>query len=153
MAGITGDFRLDAFATRLSHYRSAEQDLESLISLAVSKPSRDWIDQDIEAAIMQFGAWAFSLRQAEALAPLQDRDKTRHALAVIFGPSNGTAKTISRVVEVSPQEKKKAAVLATRIPQESEGKRRQRRIFLARTRGGWRNSGLRDGQAEGSDGD
>ena len=131
VAGITGDFRLDAFATRLSHYRSAEQDLESLISLAVSKPSRDWIDQDIEAAIMQFGAWAFSLRQAEALAPLQDRDKTRHALAVIFGPSNGTAKTLSRVVEVSPQEKKKAAVLAKEFLKNRKANGASDEVFLA----------------------
>ncbi len=80
---------------------------------------------------MQFGAWAFSLRQAEALAPLQDRDKTRHALAVIFGPSNGTAKTISRVVEVSPQEKKKAAVLAKEFLKNRKANGASDEVFLA----------------------
>jgi hypothetical protein len=114
VVGITGDFRLEAFATRLLHYRSWEQDLEPLVSLAVSKPARDWTDQDIEAAIMQLGAWSMSFRQVEALAPIQNRAATRHALAVVFGPADGS-KTVSRVIEISMHERKNVTAIARQI--------------------------------------
>ena len=130
VAGITGDFRLDAFATRLAHYRSFHQDLESLISLAVSKPARDWTDQDIDAAIMQMGAWALAFRQAEALAPIQNRATTRHALAVVFGPGDG-GKTLSKMIEVSPQERKRATILAKEILRGRKSIKASNDVFLA----------------------
>lgn len=89
--GITGDFRLDAFATRLSTYQGEGQDIEGLISLAVSKPNREWVDRDIDAAIMQIGAWAMDFRRAETLASLQDRPTTRRAIAIVFGTADGHA--------------------------------------------------------------
>ncbi len=130
MAGITGDFRLDAFATRLAHYRSCDQDLESLISLAVSKPSRDWTDLDIDASIIQMGAWSLALRQAEAFAPIQNRETTRHALAVVFGPGDG-GKTLTRMVEVSVQERKRATVLAKEILRSRKTVSASKNVFLA----------------------
>jgi hypothetical protein len=130
VAGISGDFRLDAFSTRLAHYQSCEQDIESLMSLAVSKPSREWTDQDVEAAIMQLGAWSMAFRQAEALAPLQNRAATRHALAVVFGPADGN-KTLSRIVEVSARERKKVAILAREILDSRKTASASKNVFLA----------------------
>jgi hypothetical protein len=130
VAGITGDFRLDAFATRLAHYRSYAQDLESLIGLAVSKPARDWTDQDIESAIMQIGAWAMAFRQAEALAPIQNRATTRHAFAVVFGPGD-SSKTLSRMIDVSAQERRRAAVLAKELLKSRKTAGASKDVFLA----------------------
>ena len=93
VAGISGDFRLDAFAVRLSSYEGTLGDVESLVSLAVNKPSRDWTDRDIELAFVQLGTWAFEFRKVETMAPLRDRPATRHAFAVVFGPGDGGAAT------------------------------------------------------------
>jgi hypothetical protein len=68
-------------------------DVESLVSLAVNKPSRDWTDRDIELAFVQLGTWAFEFRKVETMAPLRDRPATRHAFAVVFGPGDGGAAT------------------------------------------------------------
>jgi hypothetical protein len=128
VAGISGDFRLDAFATRLATYRSREHDLESLVGLAVNKPARDWTDRDIEAAVLQFGEWSLAFRRVEALAPLRNRPATRHAIAVIFGPADGS-RTLSRTIEVSAQERKRASLIAQQILSTSESQKRE--VLLA----------------------
>jgi hypothetical protein len=129
VAGISGDFRLDAFATRLGTYSSRDRDLEPLISLAVNKPSREWTDRDIEAAVLQLGEWSLAFRHVEALAPLRSRPASRHALAVVFGPGEGKG-TVSRVIEVSSEERNKVAELAQEILA-ARGSSVSKEMFLA----------------------
>jgi hypothetical protein len=130
VAGITGDFRLDAFAARLSRYRSAAEDMESLVSLAVSKPPREWTDRDIEAAIMQLGAWCVAFRHAETLATLRNRPTTRHALAVVFGPADGN-RTISRIVEIPAKRREEVAALASKLIESQRHDSIDEQLFLA----------------------
>jgi hypothetical protein len=87
--GITGDFRLDAFAGRLEMFDASQQSVEGLISLAVNKPSTGWVDRDIDAAMLQLGSWAIEFRRAEAMATLRGRPQTRRVLGVVFGLSHG----------------------------------------------------------------
>ena len=71
-----------------------------------------------------------SFRQAETLAPIQNRAATRHALAVVFGPADGS-KTVSRVVEVSARERKSVAVLAREILETRTGTSTSKHVMLA----------------------
>jgi hypothetical protein len=87
--GITGDLRLDAFAGRLELADETETVIEGLISLAVSKPSAQWVDRDIDAAMGALASWAVDFRKAEAMAPLRNRPSTRRVLGVVFGASHG----------------------------------------------------------------
>lgn len=87
--GITGDFRLDAFATRLEVYDGSSEAIEGLISLAASKPSANWVDRDIDAALLQLGEWALEFRRAETMAPLRGRPSTRRVIGVVFGAKHG----------------------------------------------------------------
>ena len=87
--GITGDLRLDAFAGRLELVDDGEAVIEGLISLAVSKPSTQWVDRDIDAAMGALASWAVDFRKAEAMAPLRNRPSTRRVLGVVFGASHG----------------------------------------------------------------
>jgi hypothetical protein len=119
VSGISGDFRLDAFALRLSSYSQSLEDIEAMISLAVNKPTRDWTDRDIEQAFIQLGTWAFDFRKVETLAPFRDRPATRHAFAVVFGAGDGNSAT-SRSFDISTSDIKKAKQLAKRF-QESAG--------------------------------
>ena len=109
--GISGDFLLDSFATRISTYKGDEKDLEGLISLAVNKPSRDWGDQDIEAAILQLGKWAMEFRRIESLAYLQNRTPTRRAFAVAFGAANN--RSSSRIIDISEDESEALQTIVT----------------------------------------
>lgn len=52
--GTSGDFRLDAFARRLSDAsNTGNKWMEGIASLATNKPSRDWTDSDIEKANLE----------------------------------------------------------------------------------------------------
>lgn len=48
--GISGNFRVDAFAARISTFDSSLNSIAGIISLANNKPPHDWIDLDIENA-------------------------------------------------------------------------------------------------------
>ncbi len=130
VAGISGDFRLDAFATRLATYSSRERDLEPLMSLAVNKPSREWTDRDIEAVILQLGEWSLAFRRVEALAPLRNRPATRHAFAVVFGPADGST-TFSRTIEISSTDRKKVSQIAQNLLASHERNNGGKEVFLA----------------------
>jgi hypothetical protein len=91
--GITGDLRLDAFAGRLELADESASVVEGLISLAVNKPSAQWVDRDIDAAMGALGNWAVDFRKAEAMAPLRNRPSTRRVLGVVFGASHGQDKS------------------------------------------------------------
>jgi hypothetical protein len=87
--GITGELRLDAFASRLEMADENWTAIEGLISLAVSKPSSQWVDRDIDAAMAALASWAVDFRKSEAMAPLRNRPSTRRVLGVVFGASQG----------------------------------------------------------------
>jgi hypothetical protein len=120
VSGISGDFRLDAFALRLSSYSESLDDIEAMISLSVNKPARDWTDRDIELAFVQLGTWAFEFRKVETLAPLRDRPATRHAFAVVFGVGDGTPST-SRSFDISTSDVHQVKSLAKQIQAAAKG--------------------------------
>lgn len=97
--GITGDFKLDAFAARLEVFDGGSESIEGLVSLAVSKPNANWVDRDIDAALLQLGTWAMEFRRAEALAPLRGRPSTRRVVGVVFGAGQG--RDASKSVELA----------------------------------------------------
>jgi hypothetical protein len=87
--GITGDLRLDAFTARLELIDNTNGVIEGLISLAVSKPSAQWVDRDVDAAMGALASWAVDFRKVEAMAPLRNRPSTRRVLGLVFGASHG----------------------------------------------------------------
>jgi hypothetical protein len=95
--GVSGDFLLDAFASRLQNFTGTEADVEGLVSLAVSKPPQAFTDHDMDQAKLQFAKWAFEFRRVEALSSVAGRSSTRQALAVVFG----SGKTISGTFDVA----------------------------------------------------
>ena len=127
--GITGNFLLDSFSTRLATYIGIEKDIEGLISLAVNKPSRDWGDRDIDAAVMQLGQWSFDFRRIETLAPLQNRLSTRRAIAVAFGASNNHS--VSDIFDISDTDTSIANELAKQFLKTLREKNIKREVSLA----------------------
>lgn len=127
--GITGNFLLDSFSTRLSTYTGIEKDIEGLISLAVNKPSRDWGDRDIDAAVMQLGRWSLDFRRMETLAPLQNRLSTRRAIAVAFGTSNNHS--VSDIFDISNADTSIVDELAKQFLKTLREKNIKREVFLA----------------------
>lgn len=82
--GLTGNYRLDAFATRLTTYTGTEEEIEGIASLAANKPPRDWVDRDIDQARIEIAALAQGFVQAEGLAHVKGRGDRRARMALYF---------------------------------------------------------------------
>jgi hypothetical protein len=83
--GLTGNYRLDAFATRLTSYAGTEEEMEGIASLAANKPPRDWVDRDIDQARIEIAALAQEFVKAEGLAHVKGRGDRRARMSLIFG--------------------------------------------------------------------
>lgn len=82
--GLTGNYRLDAFATRLQTYGSELEEIEGLASLAANKPPRDWVDRDIDHARVEMAALAQEFVRAEAFAHVKGREDGRVRMAIFI---------------------------------------------------------------------
>jgi hypothetical protein len=103
--GITGNFQLESFATRLEEFDDSDEAVESLISNAINKPSHSWVDRDLDAAIIQLGSLSMDFRKAESLAGLRGRDSARKVFNLVL--SAGQGNDLSRTVEVSKTDQSK----------------------------------------------
>ena len=130
IVGASGDFRLDAFILRLSEFTGLSSDIESLISLAASKPPRDWTDHDLQAAGIQLRQWSLDFRKVEALAPIADRPAMREAFAVVFGNARGN-KTTSATLDIGEDDAPAIREVVAALKSQRSKAARDRRIFLA----------------------
>ena len=80
--GITGNYRLDAFAARLFTFDDSREAIEGIASLAANRPPRDWVDRDVDAARVELAALAREFLRAEGLAHVQGRGAGRFSVAL-----------------------------------------------------------------------
>ena len=80
--GLSGNFRLDAFANRLSAYQGELTEMEDIASLVANKPPRAWVDRDIDAARLELADLAQQFLRAEGLAHVKGRPDERIMMSV-----------------------------------------------------------------------
>jgi hypothetical protein len=83
--GLTGNLRLDAFATRLMNYQPVANSLEpieGIATLAANKPTRDWHDRDVDHARIELAALAQEFVKNEGFAHVKGRTDRRLSLAI-----------------------------------------------------------------------
>ncbi len=112
--GLSGNFRLDALATRLGSFGGDIVEIEGIASLAANKPARDWVDRDIDAAKIELAALAQQFLRAEGLAHLKGRGDRRTSMAVYISDPNFPAPA-SPSVELTEEERERADLLAASI--------------------------------------
>ena len=83
--GISGNFRLDAFASRISTFDMSFTSIAGLMSLANNKPPHEWIDLDIEAAKKEIVLLCNEFKKAELYTKIKNRPVSRQAIAFIAG--------------------------------------------------------------------
>lgn len=83
--GVSGNFRVDAFASRISTFSSTLNDIAGIISLANNKPPHDWIDLDIENAKKEILNLCTEFKKAELYTKVKNRPSSRQAVAFIAG--------------------------------------------------------------------
>jgi hypothetical protein len=125
--GMTGDFKLDAYATRIETFEESDETVEALISLAVDKPPAQWVDRDVDAAIVKLASWSVDFRKAETMAPLRGRPSTRRVIGVVFGASHG--QDAAGFVDISDADTPAVDRLVKEFLANSQGERRE--VILA----------------------
>ena len=130
VAGVAGDFRLDAFSTRLASYDDSRAALEGILSLAAEKPPRDWVDRHIDAAVLELVQFARRFREAEAFVSVKDRPARSEAIAVVIGAGAETT-TISRSFSISDRHRKTVDDKAAELTSMLQGQGLETDILLA----------------------
>jgi hypothetical protein len=105
LKGITGNFQLESFSTRLEEFDGSIEKIESLISNAINKPSQGWVDRDLDAAIIQLGTLSMEFRKAEAIAGLRGRESSRKVFNLVLSAGHGN--DLSKTIEVSTNDQLK----------------------------------------------
>ncbi|OQW85983.1 MAG: ATP-binding protein [Rhodoferax ferrireducens] len=111
--GIAGEFRLEAFVTRLESFDGTNGAIESLISLATSKVPAQFVDRDIDVAMLQLASWAHDFRRAETIAPLRGRPSSRRAIGVVFGGGMGLEASAS--IDIDAKDSAMVSQLASKL--------------------------------------
>ena len=101
---ISGDHRLEAFVVRLAQFHGTDGDMESVGSMAINKPARDWVDADIDRATIELAEMSQQFVRAEVFAHVKGRRNKRHAMAVVVG-MGGRAKPVHDEFDVTDRER------------------------------------------------
>ena len=112
--GLSGNFRLDALATRLASFDGDLSEVEGIASLAANKPPRDWVDRDIDAAKVELAALAQQFLRSEGLAHLKGRADGRVTMTVYLSDPSYPAPAAPHF-ELDTQEREAARMLAAKI--------------------------------------
>jgi len=130
VSGISGDFQMDGFATRLANYDGSRASLEGILALAAERPPRDWVDRHIDAAVLELAKFARRFRESEAFAAVQGRKAHSEAISVIIGAGSDT-KTISRSFAIPDKHRKTVEAKAEELASMLEGQGLGTEVLLA----------------------
>ncbi len=89
--GLSGDFRLEAFISRISQFNGDDASFESIASLAANKPPRDWVDTDLDRSSLELMEMARKFLKAETFTRIKGRPEKSLAVAVLVGKEGHTA--------------------------------------------------------------
>ena len=130
--GLSGDHRMEAFVMRLGQFSGTDSDMESLASMFGNKPSRSWVDTDIERATVELAEMAQRFMRVESFAHVKGRSDRRHSMAVTVG-INGRPATVHDEFDVTSLERPVVEALISRIEKTlyAAGERRRNVILAA----------------------
>jgi hypothetical protein len=130
VADLTGDLRVDAFASRLASYRGELDAFEAIAGFAINRPTRDWTDRDPDQAALALADFALRFRRAETLARVKGRTPTREAMAIIIGTGEAGQEIVEEF-ELADRDRPKASELAHTIRQVLAASGAERSVVLA----------------------
>lgn len=128
---IAGDYRVEAFISRLAVFDGSDKEIEGLVGLLANKPSDAWIDQDIDQAELQLAEMTEKFLRLESFARVKGRKNKRHAIAMVIGTRN-SPQSFMHEFEVNDAELDRVMVLQKQLqksyPANNEN---EKRLILA----------------------
>ncbi len=94
--GKSGDFKTDAFISRLSTFGGRDDEMAAIVSLLADKPTSDWIDQDLERAGQRLSVMCDMFNRAEIYAKVESGSAGRYRIGVV---AKGTTKVSSSFLD------------------------------------------------------
>ena len=82
---VAGDFHVEAFVGRVAQFDGSDAAFEGIASLAANKPPRDWVDPDLDRAMVNIAELAQNFLRVETFTRVKGRAEKRHAMAVVIG--------------------------------------------------------------------
>ena len=111
---LSGDHRMEAFVMRLAQFFGTEKDMESLASMVVNKPSRGWVDADIDRATVELAEMAGKFMRIESYAHVRGRSDKRHSMAVTVGMS-GRPETVHYEFDITSLDRPEVNALVRKM--------------------------------------
>ncbi|PTD27829.1 ATP-binding protein [Sphingomonas fennica] len=128
--GLTNDYNFDAFADRAAALEMGTGDIESLVSVLLHRPARNWSDRDREEALTEIARYGRRFRELEALAVVRNRRSHTEALALVVGLDPKTP-PLMRSFVLNDREKAAAAGMADRLVETLRADDKSGRLRLA----------------------
>lgn len=126
---IKSDPKLNIFIKRLSEYHGTQREIESLISLTSKKQSKDWIDQDIDLAILQLKSWSEAFRRYETITLEDNQNNGRYAISMSFASQDG--QTVSGIVDFSKEDINQIDTIVAKMNKQFSESSLKKEILLA----------------------
>jgi hypothetical protein len=126
---LAGDFHAEAFVSRLSQFDGADESFEGIASLAANKPPRDWVDPDLDRAMVDIAEMAQKFLRAETFARVKGRSEKRHAMAVVIG-MQGRPAPILEEFHVADADRDAVDALIERVDAALEGADTSRKSII-----------------------
>lgn len=128
---VTGDFRLESFIGRLSQFTGTTEEIEGIASLTINKPAHNWIDTDIDQAVLALAELAQKFIHAESFARVKGREDRSHAISVIVGIEGQPTERGDRFY-ITDKDKKAVSVVIKKLHKTIlESGQNEKKIILA----------------------
>jgi hypothetical protein len=111
---LSGDFRSNAFITRLASYNGQSHEIEGLAGLAINKRPFDWVDSDIDDARLKLAQLAQKFILDEAFAHVDNRPDKRMRMAVVV-PLHGQPRAMQREFDVTDRDQAEIQDLIAKV--------------------------------------
>ena len=113
--GISGENRMESFIFQLSQITLDDSDFEKLAWLILSKPTKSWIDQDVDKLLVEATRFSREFRNLETMASIKDREETSYSFAIVNHSKGRGANKLPRIFEVNENELASAKLFAEKL--------------------------------------
>ena len=113
--GISGENRMESFIFQISEISLNNEDFQKLAWLILSKPIKNWIDQDVDKLMVEATRFAREFRNLETMASIKDRDETSYSFALVNHNKGRENNLSAKVFELNEEEFKSANNLVLKL--------------------------------------
>jgi hypothetical protein len=103
---LSGKPRMEAYIMRLKTFDTEGSSMDELASLAINKPTRDWVDNDFDQALIELIDFAQQFVRLESFAHVKGRKNNQSSVSIVVG-SEGQTEIYQQDFLIANKDKKK----------------------------------------------